>query len=135
MPGQGVAMNLTLDYLKSNRKWLVPNLMVWGNAEAIQPQLLLTEETDDSKRIVFTDNIIGGKNQTVDFSDLIDSRGNHLPEEIANPIIVIIPRDTNHCYLVGRPSCSGFKIARSESSTGSLQHGLVDLLVMEVDLP
>jgi hypothetical protein len=127
-------MNLTLDYLKSNRKWLVPNLLVWGNADTIQPQFLLTEDST-SKRVIFADGVIGGSDQTVNYSDLIDSRGNQLPDEIINPVILIIPRNSSHCYLVGRPSYSGFKIARSETYTASYQNGLVDLLIMEVDLP
>ena len=127
-------MNLTLDYLKSNRKWLVPNLLVWGNAGAIQPLFFLTED-GASKRVIFADGIIGGGDQAVSYSDLVDNRGNQLPDEIINPVIIIIPRNSTHCYLVGRPSYFGFKIARSDSYTGAYQNGLVDLLIMEVDLP
>jgi hypothetical protein len=131
---QGVIMNLTLDYLKSNRKWLVPNIVVWGNADSYQPNMLLTED-GDTRRVIFASAAIGGKNQSINYEDLIDSRGNSLPDEIQNPVIVIIPRNAVHCHLIGRPSSTGFKIARAESYGVSSTDGLVDLLIMEVDLP
>lgn len=127
-------MNLTLDYLKSNRKWLVPNLLVWGNSDAFQARFLMTEDSQP-KRVVFSSNVIGGQNQVVNYDALTDSRGNALPTQISNPVLVIIPRNQVHCYLIGRPSQTGFKIARAESDERFQQDGLVDLLIMEVDLP
>jgi len=127
-------MNLTLDYLKSNRKWLVRNLLVWGNSEAVPARMLMTE-LGDSKRVMYSDCAIGGKNQVVSFDELVDSRGNQLPEEIKSPVVMLIPRSSSHCYLVGQPSSNGFSIARESTSHETNQDGLVDLLIMEVDLP
>ena len=127
-------MNLTLDYLKSNRKWLVPNILVWGNSDALKLQFLMTEN-GNSKRVIFSSTSIGGKNQAISFSDLIDSRGNSLPEQINNPVVIVIPKNDIHCYLVGRPSSDRFNIAREEIKTSQWRDGLVDLLIMEVDLP
>lgn len=127
-------MNLTLDYLKSNRKWLVPNILVWGNSDAFRARFIMTED-GQSKRVVFGSNVIGGENQTIDFADLTDSRGNSLPSRINSPVVVVIPRNQTRCYLVGRPSDTGFKIARTESDDKFQEDGLVDLLIMEVDLP
>jgi len=127
-------MNLTLDYLKSSRKWLAPNLLVYGNADSYQPVFLLTEDAT-AKRIVVAANVIGGKDQQVSYSELTDVRGNAIPSEITSPVVIIIPRNEVFCYLVGRPSSTGFKIAKNESSNGSSNNGLVDLMIMEVDLP
>ncbi len=127
-------MNLTLDYLKSNRKWLVKNLLVWGNAESVRTRMILTE-ISSPKRIMYSESSIGGKNQTVNFADLVDSRGNQLPDEINNPIVIIIPRNNSHCYLIGQPSKTGFAIGRENIEPGTASDGLVDLLIMEVDLP
>lgn len=127
-------MNLTLDYLKSNRKWLVPNILVWGNADACRPKLLLTEDSD-FKRVMYSSSVIGGSNQSINYEDLTDNRGNQLPSEINGPVVVIIPRNSIHCFLMGKPSTTGFKIARGESVTGMSEDGLIDLLIMEVDLP
>ena len=127
-------MNTTLDYLKSNRKWLVPNILVWGNADSSQPKLLMTEN-GDSRRVVFASSTIGGHDQSLAYTDLIDSRGNPLPGQISNPVVMIIPRNSAHCFIQGKPSATGFKIARTQASTGQSADGLVDLLIMEVDLP
>lgn len=125
-------MNLTLNYLKSNRKWLVPNLVVWGSIYSFDAFLMMVEE-NSSKRVVFSYNVIGGKDQVINYGDLCDFNGNTLPSEIVNPVVVIIPRDRSHCFLVGRPSNTNFKVACDRSS--SIGQGLVDLLIMEVDLP
>jgi hypothetical protein len=128
-------MNLTLDYLKSSRKWLVPNLTVWGNAESCETALLLTEQ-NGSSRVIFTYSLIGGEDQVIDFADLHDSRGNVLPSEIINPVVIVIPRNEAHCFIVGRPSSANFKIAFDpDSVTNMTNRGLVDLLIMEIDLP
>ncbi len=127
-------MNLTLEYLKTNRKWLAPNLIVWGNADACSARLLMTE-TGSPNRVVFAADEILGLNQTILYSDLVDSNGNSLPEQIVNPIVIIIPRNQIHCFLIGRPSTTGFKIGKSGTGLNYNYDGLVDILIMEVDLP
>jgi hypothetical protein len=119
-----------LNYLKSNRKWLVTNLSVWGSSSAYQMPLGLIEETSE-KRLIFCLAELGGEDQIVKFSDLVDNRGNHLPTSIANPVVILIPRSDAVCYLVGRPSNVNFKIARSQSAV----QPIIDLLIMEDDLP
>ena len=128
-------MNLTLDYLKSNRKWLVPNFNVWGNTDSFESALLLVEDGSD-KRVVFSYGHIGGGDQPVCYSDLKDKNGNSLPSQIINPVVIIIPRNQAYCFIVGRPSNTGFKIAcQPDSSSNFSQQGLVDLMIMEIDLP
>ncbi len=127
-------MNLTLDYLKSNRKWLVRNLLVWGNSEAVSVRMLMTEHAG-TKRVMYSDESIGGKSQVISYDELVDSRGNRLPGEINNPVVMLIPRNSSHCYLVGQPSSNGFSVAREIPDHDTSQDGLVDLLIMEVDLP
>lgn len=123
-------MNLTLDYLRSNRKWLIPNVAVWGNSSAFEMPLAMMEQAAN-KRLIFSLALLGGQDQAVNFADLVDSRGNHLPQAIANPVVMVIPRSNALCYLVGRPSNYGFKIACDEAG----QQPVVDLLIMEIDLP
>ncbi len=128
-------MNLTLDYLKSNRKWLVPNIVVWGNADACDAALLMVED-DSAARVVFSYSRLEGNDQVINFSDLTDAGGNSLPLQIANPVIIIIPRNQIHCFIVGRPSETSFKLAYEPNNASSNSgHGLVDLLIMEIDLP
>jgi hypothetical protein len=128
-------MNLTLDYLKSSRKWLVSGLVVWGNADSFDAAMVYTEH-DSSKRVIFARNSLSGLEQKVSFADLTDLNGNTLPPQIIKPAVIIIPRNQAHCYLVGKPSSTSFKIAYTPDpdSAGDNQ-GLVDLLILEMDLP
>lgn len=121
-------MNKTLNYLRGGRKWFVPNLTVWGSNSSYQMPMFLIEETSP-KRLIYCLAELGGEDQIVKYSDLVDSLGNYLPEIISNPIVVIIPRGESSCYLVGRPSVTGFKIAHGQTSSKAV----VDILVMEVD--
>jgi hypothetical protein len=123
-------LNLTLNYLKGSRKWLVPNLSVWGNSSTYQMPMAMIEE-GSSKRLIFCLAELGGEDQLVKYSDLVDNLGNHLPSNIANPAVILIPRSGAFCYLVGRPSNTGFKIACNQTS----EQPIVDLLILEVDLP
>ncbi|MCD6161187.1 MAG: hypothetical protein J7K40_02095 [candidate division Zixibacteria bacterium] len=128
-------MNITLNHLKSNRKWHVPNVVVWGNADSFDAQFVMVEESS-SKRVVFLHSRLGGSDQLISFSDLEDASGNSLPSLIANPVVIIIPRNQAHCFLVGESSENHFKIACGQDSVSGLaKHGLVDLLIMEIDLP
>ncbi len=121
-------MNKTLNYLRGGRKWLAPNLSVWGNNATYRMPLALIEESSP-KRLIFCLAELGGEDQFVNYADLVDSLGNTLPAKIANPIVVIIPRGETPCFLVGKPSNSGFKIACNSSSG----QPVVDILIMEVD--
>ena len=103
-------MNITLNHLKGNRKWLAPNIVVWGNADSFDSQFVMVEE-GSSKRVVFLHSRLGGSDQLISFSDLKDINGNSLPLQIANPVVIIIPRNQAHCFIVGKPSGKDFKIA------------------------
>jgi hypothetical protein len=65
---------------------------------------------------------------------LTDVRDNQLPAEITNPVVVIIPRNSVSCFVVGRPDSAGFRIACNPASDplGSTL-GQVDLLIMEME--
>jgi hypothetical protein len=121
-------MNCTLAYLKASRKWVIPNLVVWGSSGSVEVSIAMTEEGSE-KRVIFGKTNLGGQDQIINYGDLVDTSGNPLPLTIANPIVIIIPRDAAICYLVSRPSNVNFKIACTQSE------GLVDLLIMENDLP
>jgi len=125
-------MNLTLDYLRGSRRWSVPGFTVWGNAQSVEVSFLGVE-AGGVDRVVFGHNVIGGHSQDVKFVDLVDSKGNNLPEQISEPAVILIPRNSVPCFLIGKPSSAGFKIARAMGASGASAHGLVDLLIMEVN--
>jgi len=122
-------MNITLDYLRGRRTWLVPNFVVWGDWSLASFLLLYTEMGETSKRVMLAKNNLGGLDQVVNFSDLYDFRGNQLPELIGNPKVIVMPKDEVNCFVVGTETDTGFRIARF---SGSEKTGLVDLMIVEM---
>jgi len=122
-------MNITLDYLRGRRTWVVHNFVVWGDWSLAAFLLLYTEMGETSKRVMLTKNNLGGLDQVVNFSDLYDFRGNQLPEVIGNPKVIVMPKDEVNCFVVGTETDTGFRIARF---SGSERTGLVDLMIVEM---
>jgi hypothetical protein len=122
-------LNITLDYLRGRRTWVVPNFVVWGDWSLASFLLLYTEAGETSKRVMLAKNNLGGLDQTVSFSDLYDFRGNKLPQEIASPKVMVMPKNEVNCFVVGPETDTGFRIARF---SGSQKTGLVDLTIVEM---
>jgi hypothetical protein len=122
-------MNITLDYLRGRRTWAVPNFVVWGDWSLASFLLLYTEAGETDKRLVLAKNNLGGLDQTVTFYDLFDFRGNRLPETIAQPKVMVMPKNEVNCFVVGTETDTGFRIARF---SGSERTGLVDLMIVEM---
>jgi len=122
-------MNITLDYLRGRRTWVVPNFVVWGDWSLASFLLLYTEMGETSKRVILAKNNLGGLDQAVNFSGLYDFRGNQLPEVIANPKVMVMPKNEVNCFVVGTETDTGFRIARF---SGSEKTGLVDLMIVEM---
>jgi hypothetical protein len=122
-------MNITLDYLRGRRTWAVPNFVVWGDWSLASFLLLYTEVGETTKRVVLAKNNLGGLDQSVAFSDLHDFRGNKLPETIAKPKVMVMPKNEVNCFVVGTETDTGFRIARF---SGSERTGLVDLMIVEM---
>ena len=122
-------MNITLDYLRGRRTWVVPNFVVWGDWSLASFLLLYTEMGETYKRVMLAKNNLGGLDQMVNFSDLYDFRGNQLPELIGNPKVIVMPKNEVNCFVVGTETDTGFRIARF---SGSEKTGLVDLMIVEM---
>jgi len=124
-----VTMNITLDYLRGRRTWVVPNFVVWGDWSLYSFLLFYTETGANSKRIVFNKSTLGGLDQTVNFSSLYDFKGNQLPTTINHPKVIVLSKNEVSCLVVGQETDTGFRLAKlSESS----QTGLVDLMIVEM---
>ena len=122
-------MNITLDYLRGRRTWLVPNFVVWGDWSLASFLLLYTEVVETSKRVLLAKNNLGGLDQTVNYSDLYDFRGNQLPAVIGNSKVIVMPKNEVNCFVIGTETDTGFRIARF---SGSEKTGLVDLMIVEM---
>jgi hypothetical protein len=123
-------MNTTIDFLKSNRKWLVPNFVVWGDNGTFEADMIMTEFISGDERIVFNHEFTGETAQTVTYKDLVDHRGNQLPEEIVNPEIILIPRNPVSSFILGTVGEKSFRISKDSKQ---LSNSVVDLLIMEMN--
>lgn len=121
-------MNITLDYLRGRRVWLVKNFCVWGEYSAVDFLLVHTEAEETSKRILLDRVSLGGKEQEVSFDSLNDFKGNQLPQQIVSPKVLSLSLN-EVSSLVIEESDSSFKIAKGSNSS---ENGLVDLLILEL---
>ena len=122
-------MSITLSYLKGKRSWVVENFEVWGEMNLAEFLIFYTQTCENSKRVVLNHSFLGGEEQSVSFSSLYDLKGNPLPEIISQPKVIVLPKREPVCFVIGKETDSGFKIARSSESE---KNGLVDLLIMEM---
>ena len=123
-------MNLTFDYLTGNRKWLIRDLVVWGDAGSLDTALLATESNPSANRLIVLRELCGAQAQVIEFADLVDHRGNTLPATINNAEIIIIPKSESDCFVVGSIGAASFRLAKSP---GASADAIVDLLIMEMN--
>jgi len=123
-------MNTTIDYLKSNRKWLVRDYIVWGDNGAFEADMIMTEFVSGDERIVFSHEFTGETAQTVIFKNLVDHRGNQLPEKIDNPEVILVPKNPVRSFILGSIGGKSFRISKDSNQ---LSNSLVDLLIMEMN--
>lgn len=123
-------MNTTVDFLRSNRKWLVRDFVVWGDNGTFEADMLMTEIVSGNDRLVFNHEFTGETGQTVIFNDLIDHRGNKLPQTITNPEIILIPKNPVGSFILGNVDKISFRISKDSKQ---LSNPVVDLLIMEMN--
>lgn len=122
-------MSDTLAYLRGHRIWLVRDFVVWGSLAAYEFSFLVTGIEQGTKRIEFLSVPLGGELQKVNYSDLVDFRGNNLPPDLTNPKVIASPKTSVGVVVVGREDSGSFTIARS---TPQEPAGLCDLIIIEV---
>jgi hypothetical protein len=124
-------MNTTLSYLRGRRAWMVERLTVWGAESEAQVLMAAMETVGSDNRLGFWQVALGGHRQEVTFADLVDNRGNHLPDQIKKPTVIIVPRESNSAYVNAVRGEAGFIVAKSDSGGKSV---VVDLLIFETGL-
>lgn len=122
-------MNSGLTKLNSRRMWLVPNFEVWGLAGLGEIEYLTVEEGNGDKAVLFGSIEIGGTAQPVNFANLIDVRGNNLPQTINRALVTARSHNESQVFVVGSEMNSGFKIARDPGAIGPVR---VDLIITEL---
>ena len=123
-------MNVTLDYLISNRKWLIRDYHIWGYAGNFEADMFMTETDSPVSRVVFLQEFVGGAGQIVEFADLLDHRGNRLPSSINNAEIILIPKNAISAFVLGTAGPASFRVARAPQQAAD---AIVDLLIMEMN--
>ncbi len=111
------------------RTWYVPEIHIWGTTSWGQFDMLMVENVEGQRSVMYHTVDIGGVTQVLRFADLCDFRGNHLPESIVNPRIIICSRSAYNAFLIGRESGESFRVARDVRAPEPI---MVDLLVLEM---
>lgn len=114
--------------LGARRIWFVPGLRVWGSPTTFQIHFFITEHPD-TPIIHYGTAQIGAASQSHTYAELIDSRGNHLPEEISAPRVIVRPRSEQTAFIVGQEDDRSFRIARPGAADDDT---VVDLLILEL---
>jgi hypothetical protein len=118
-----------LERVMAHRIWFVPDLMVWGLPSVDEVEFVATEQAGSSAQVMFGVADIGDGPQQVQFGQLVDHRGNRLPDSIRSPRVMLRPRSGAHTFVAEPESPTGFKIARDSSASDSIP---VDLLIIEM---
>ena len=118
----------SLTYLRGRRLWVVRDFAVWGLPDDAEILYLGVEDVNSVGRLMFGSSSIGGTSQNVTYSDLVDWRGNNLPDNISAPRVLFRPRSPRNVHLVGEESSTGFRVARDPASPGPIT---VDLFIFE----
>jgi len=121
-------MSQTLAKINSHRAWYVPGVSIWGDLSALTMQAIGAEFDNSETRVVFYEFTLGGAVQEIPYSSLVDHRGNALPESISKPVVISIPRNAIPVTLVGQPTDTSVKLAKTAGQSGD---GLVDLWIIE----
>jgi hypothetical protein len=123
------AMSDTLNYLLAKRMWWVSGVNVWGTIAAFEPQIVVTEMEDTTKRIVHARVALGGSTQKLAFGDMLDAKGNKLPELLANPRVLPIAKGGIPVIVQGSEDGKSFTLAKAAPTA---QIAVADLLIIEM---
>jgi len=113
----------------ARRVWFVPDFIVWGLPNMGEIEFLVVERVGNEDSVLFGKRAVGGGAQEVSFADLVDHRGNQLPDTIDTPRVLLRPHSSDAVFVVGAESGASFKVAREVDSSGPVT---VDLLVIEI---
>ena len=118
-----------LEKLTSRRAWFVPDFVVWGLPSLGEAAFLTVEDIDTTTSVLYGSADIEPGEQEVVFSQLVDHRGNQLPESIRAPKVIPRPRDRYTVFVIDQESSEKCKVARDPEAPGAVT---VDLLIVEM---
>ena len=118
-----------LEQILAKRSWFVPEFTVWGLPGYVVTDFLVVELLGQTSTILFGSQDFGGAEQEVVFNQLVDHRGNNLPDSINSPMVLARSKGEAAPYIIGRETPAGFKIARPSDTTSPVQ---TDFFVVEL---
>ncbi|MEW6050830.1 MAG: hypothetical protein AB1644_07195 [Candidatus Zixiibacteriota bacterium] len=122
-------MMTALEKITSRRAWFVQDFVVWGVQGLGAIEFLALEQIDSTSSVLYGAADVGGGAQTVAFADLVDHRGNSLPQTIKSPRVIPRARTQNAVYVVAAESPEQFVIARDPNAAGPV---MTDLMIIEM---
>ncbi len=115
--------------VNTKRSWYIPNLNIYGTVVWGEFEYIVTENINSVISVLFNSLSIGDNSQLISYKDLIDHKGNNLPETLVNPKVIVKQKNEESAFIVGDESSNGFKIVRSGSSSNPVP---VDLYIIEM---
>jgi len=106
----------------------VPGIAVYGSLGAVELLLLRSEITPSSKRVIFETTVLGGVEQVLFYKDLVDFRGNQLPQRLKSPKVIVLQKSAVFAVVVGSEGEELFRLAKVSGT----ENTLVDLLIVEM---
>ncbi len=122
-------MSTTLSQLLGKKMWWVSGVNVWGTISAFEPHFVVTESEGASKRIVHAQVALGGTVQQLNYGNLVDVKGNKLPEQLTNPRVLPLAKGGIPVVVQGSEGDKSFALAKATPTT---QVAAVDLLIIEM---
>lgn len=124
-------MNQTLSYVLGRRMWWVSGVSVWGDLAAFEPEFIVSEATPSGYRILHASYSFGGETQTLRYADLVDIKGNRLPDTLKRPRVIPVNKSASAAIIQGEEQSDSFKVARigAGASQGATP---IDLLIIEM---
>lgn len=114
----------------SRRVWYVPEIYIWGSSQWGETDMIVVENIEGTRSVSYYTASLDDSAQAINFNELLDFRGNQLPDQISNPKVFIKPKSADNCFVVGEELSTGFKIARDDAAAGPVK---VDLFIVELN--
>ncbi len=122
-------MLTTFQEAVSHRMWFVPNIAVWGLPGLGEIGFVVVEQVGSDKTVLYGSVNPGGGEQTVLYADLVDHRGNNLPNEIESPKVIVRSHGSDAAFVVGSESVKSCRLARDPEAPSVVS---ADLMIIEM---
>ena len=118
-----------MERITSRRAWFVPEVAVWGLPGIGDLHYLVVEDVNSVKSVLFGTSEIQSSRQNILYQDLVDHRGNHLPETIKSPKVLARSKSQYPVFVMGQETNTAVQLARSPDAPNVVT---ADLMIVEM---